>query len=203
MNSIAFMGLKGGNGATTSAHLACLGSAWSHRPAYFLHTDLREPLEAVQRPYKYIDARDQDYLINAFNKLSDSSGDHLVVIDSGGNRPKFDAWLSEAVDLVIIPTDLDPESVKLAVKHANDLSSKSDVKILVRCPLRLGKDDQRIYDRIPSEFLLGRVDVVKASRSLKDDDDETGFQTPTSKVNNLARSVYRLLVDHFNPPIKL
>ena len=203
MNSVAFMGIKGGNGSTTSAHLCCLGAAWSNRPSYFLHTDMREPAQVdSKRPYKYLDAREVNYLTETFNKLTEASGDHLVVVDSGGNRPKFDEWIAKAVDLVIIPTDLDPESVKLAVQHAENLKDKSEVKILVRGALKLGKHDQEIFERIPSELLLGKVPVVKAISGLKGDDDN-GWSTPETKVNNLARSVHGLVFDYFNPPIRL
>lgn len=203
MNSIAFVGIKGGNGCTTSAHLACYGARIAQRPAYFLHTDMREPLKAVGRPYKYVDARDVGVLKSYYNKLVESPGDHWVVVDSGGNRANFDAELAKVVDLAIIPTDLDPESVELAKVHAETLSNHTEVKILVRCAHRLGRDDQALYDSIPSELILGRVAVVKASKHLKASDPETGFVTAPTNVNNLARAVYKLINEHFNKPVEL
>lgn len=203
MNSVAFVGIKGGNGATTSSHLLCLGAAWNGRPAYLLHTDIREPAEvSPERPYRYIDARNSDVLTQTYNKLVEASGDHLAVIDSGGNRENFDKFIAPAVDLVVIPTDLDNEAVKLAIKQAKVLSEIAKVRILVRCPLKLGRDDQKEFDRIPKELLLGRVDVVKGSKRLKADD-EDGWKTPPSNVNNLARKVHSLVFDFFNPPIEL
>ena len=205
MNVIAFMGTKGGCGSTTSAHLACLGSAWKGIPSYLLHTDTREPAElSSKRPYRYIDARDAKVLARAYNKLIEAKGEHWAVIDSGGNRDDFDAKIKKFADLIICPTDLDPESVKFSIKNAQDFNQTTPARILVRCPLKLGAADQKIFDSIPKELLLGRVDVVKASKMLKaDDDPETGFKTPPTNVNNLARKVHGLIFDFLNKPIDL
>jgi hypothetical protein len=41
--------------------------------------------------------------------------DGLCIIDSDGNRPDFDRWIADSVDLVLIPVTPDPEGVVLGL----------------------------------------------------------------------------------------
>ena len=53
MKGVAITGIKGGTGKTTLSHALALGAAWHQVPAYFLHTDDREPIQVNGRPYAY------------------------------------------------------------------------------------------------------------------------------------------------------
>lgn len=199
MKSVAVMSRKGGSGKTTLAHLLCLGAVWNDVPAFFFHTDDREPIKTSGRPYDYIDGRDVNTLVNYYNYLqtkTDTPG--LIVIDSGGNRPKFDKWIGEHVDIVLIPVQIDSEDVSVALKHAEDLIKVgADVYYIVnRSPSRLSKYDEELMSRLPKNKVIGRLGEVRASRLLRDNDRSDGFITPTTPVNNASRSVYRIVKDY-------
>lgn len=198
MRSVAVMSRKGGSGKTTISHLLSLGAVWNDLPAYLLHTDDRDPITAIGRPYEYLDAREIDKLIKYYNHLQKPHIPGLIVLDSGGNRPKFDAWIGEHVDLVIIPVQLDGEDVTVALKHGYELTKHgSDVRYLVnRCPARLSKYDNELISRLPREKIIGKLGEVRASRHLRDSDSNSGFCTPSTQVNNAARHLYRCLINH-------
>jgi len=52
----------------------------------------------------------------------------------------------------------------------------------------------RYFDELPSEKIIGRIGSVRAIRTLSEDD-HPKFATPSSKVNNLARTLYRQVRD--------
>lgn len=196
MKTVAIMSRKGGSGKTTIAHLLCLGAVWNDVPAFLFHTDDREPIKTVGRPYDYIDGRDIDKLINYYNYLQSNLGvPGLVVIDSGGNRPKFDAWISLHVDFVVVPVQLDAEDIAVALKHGTDLlENGADVRYLInRCPIRLSSYDKKLISSIPSDKIVGRLGEVRASRLLRDSDIDDGFNTPSTPVNNAARHLHRII----------
>ncbi|MEH6471317.1 MAG: hypothetical protein V7752_08705 [Halopseudomonas sp.] len=198
MKSAAFITKKGGAGKTTLAHLLCLGAAWRGVSAHMLHTDDREPIEANGRPYDLYDARGEDDLIYVYNKLQEADSG-ILAVDGGGNRPEFDKWIAETVDLVVIPTGLDPEDIKVALDHYENLSHYNDnVRFIInRYPGTVGRYDLELLSQLPEELVIGRLGAVKATRSLRDDDPEHGFQTPPTNVNNLARKLYTITESAF------
>lgn len=191
MKSVAFITKKGGAGKTTMAHLTCLGAAWRGVSAHMLHTDDREPIEANGRPYDLYDVREEDDLIYVYNKLQEANNG-IISIDGGGNRPDFDKWIAGAVDLVVIPTGLDPEDIQVALTHYENLASEaSNVRFLInRYPGTLGRYDLELQSLLPEELVIGRIGNVKATRTLRDHDPENGFTTPPTNVNNLARKLF-------------
>ena len=66
-----------------------------------MHTDDLIPLTVQGRPYMYYDARKPEALQTLISAALNEDG--LCVIDSGGNRPEFDTWIAESVDLVLVP----------------------------------------------------------------------------------------------------
>ncbi len=84
-----------------------------------MHTDNRPPIEVNGRPYAYYDARSPKTLTSLIEAAMNNDG--LCIIDSGGNRPEFDQWIADSVDLVIIPVTPDPEAVSEGLEHMKRL----------------------------------------------------------------------------------
>lgn len=191
MKGVATVGSKGGVGKTSFAHLLALGAAWKGVPAYVFHTDDREPLKVNGRPYAYYDARSPETLETLIRAVLNEDG--LSIIDSGGNRPKFDSWIADTVDLVLIPVGPDEEEAKEGLAHLDRLekSGARNVRfILNRYPS--GKIEQKyvekqFYSLLPSSKILGKIPEMRAIRTLRQSDSPV-FLTPPSKVNNLARN---------------
>lgn len=203
MRTVAVMSRKGGCGKTTVAHLLCVGAVWHKRAAALLHTDDRLPIGNVKRPYGYYDCRDRDVLGSTVDRLTkDSAKPGLVVIDSGGNRPKHDRLIASNVDLVIIPLMLTGEDIAVAVAHAAELQDTgTDIRFLLnRLPAksRLSSYDQDLLDRIDPAKVLGHLGEVRASRILLDVDPVSGMPTPPTPVNNAARALLRDLLTVVN-----
>lgn len=192
MKGVAITGKKGGVGKTSIAHLLALGAAWQNVPAHLMHTDNRKPLKVNGRPYMYYDARDPKTLETLIGAALNNDG--LCIIDSGGNRPDFDKWIAKSVDLVLIPVTPDPEDVKEALEHMATLENcgAKNVRFVVN-QYPANKVDRvfvsRYFSKLPQDKIVARFPKVQAVRLLREDDDPV-FQTPPSKVNNLARRVF-------------
>ena len=108
--------------------------------------------------------------------------DGLCIIDSAGNRPEFDKWIAQYVDLVLIPVMPDPEDVKEALVQMDVLESQGaqNVRYLIN-NYPSGRVERRYVERylrqIPLEKAMGWIGSVKALRTLRENDDPT-FQTP-------------------------
>jgi len=205
MKIIAIQNYKGGSGKTVTSHLIALGCGWFERPAYLLHTDFKRPRKLNNRPYHYIDARELETLKSVFEKLANVDGEHWAIIDSGGNRHEFDAWLAPHVDLVLIPVHADEEAIEEALLHYEEIKNDvADVRFIVRESGNAGVRDKTLLSQIPKNLILGgrHFPEVKATQILKMDDKEV-FKSADSTVNNLSRNIYRALVEHFNPTIDL
>lgn len=195
MRGVAISGSRGGTGKTSTAHLLALGAAWHGVPAYLMHTDDREPITVSGRPYMYYDARDPKALETLVGSALNNDG--LCVIDSGGNRPQFDKWIASSVDLMVVPISPDPEDVREGLSHAKRLmdAGAQNVRFLItKYPANANERQfvARYFEALPEAKLIGRLPSVAAVRILRDSDQPT-FQTPPSKVNNLARLTYRLI----------
>jgi chromosome partitioning protein len=192
MKGVAFAGKKGGTGKTALAHALALGAAWQGAPAYFMHTDDREPLHVNGRPYAYYDARDPKSLETLSNTALNNDG--LFIIDSGGNRPKFDKWITKSMDLVIIPFMPDPEVVKTNLDHMKRLEEEGACTVRALINAYPSHRNEREYVAqfladIPTEKIIGYVAKTEAIRTLRIDDNPS-FKTPVTRVNNLSRRLY-------------
>ena len=193
MKGIAIVGTKGGVGKTSLAHLLALGSAWKGKPAYLMHTDDREPIAVNGRPYMYYDARKPETLATLMGAAINNDG--MCIIDSGGNRPQFDKWIAECVDLVLMPVIPDPESIAMAIEHMHLLESYGAKNIqfilnMVSSNKREHERDEREYfSKIPSDKIIGKIKKVSAVKRLRESDNEP-FKTPPTNVNNLSRALY-------------
>lgn len=207
MKAIAVMGRKGGTGKTTIAHALALGAAWHEVRAYLMHTDDREPPVLNDRPYDLADGRDPKELETILAGLADEAG--ITILDAGGNRPEFDKYFGAYMDLVVLPVTPDPEDVRVVADHYHWLQENLEdtpIRILInRVP---GSPSERAYverwlRQLPAEALVKNqisgkptyMPQAGALRILRDDDPDTGFVTPPSKVNNWARNLFRALVD--------
>ncbi len=197
MRGVALTQRKGGSGKTVLSHALALGASWHDVPAYLMHTDNREPLKVNGRPYMYYDAREPETLQTLVDAAI--SVDGLCIIDSAGNRPEFDGWIAQYVDLVLIPVMPDPEDVKEALVQMDVLESQGaqNVRYLIN-NYPTSKVERKYVERylrqIPLEKAMGWVGSVKAIRILRENDDPV-FRTPPSRVNNLSRSLYRQVRD--------
>lgn len=196
MKGIAIAQEKGGVGKTTLCHLLALGAYWYKQQAYLMHTDNREPITVNGRPYVYHDAREPDRL----SKLIDSviNKDGICIVDSGGNRPEFDKWVSQSVDLVVIPVVPDYEAVMLGIRHRENLIryGAKNVKFLlngVSSNFNERQRDQREYfDLLFDDDIAGKIGKVAAVKRLRESD-SNAFSTPPTNVNNLARKLYKIV----------
>ena len=193
MKGIAIVGKKGGVGKTSIAHLLALGAAWKNTPAYLMHTDDREPIAVNGRPYMYYDARKPETLTTLIGSAINNDG--FCIIDSGGNRPDFDKWISESVDLVLMPVIPDPEAVDMAIKHMEELEQYGAKNIRFILNTVSGNKNERLRDfreyfsKLPEDKIIGQINRVAAVKRLRESDIEP-FETPPSNVNNLSRTLY-------------
>lgn len=192
MKGVATTGHRGGTGKTTIAHLLALGASWKGVPAHFMHTDDREPIKVNGRPYLYYDARKPDELEVLINSAVNNDG--LFVLDSGGNRPEFDAWVASSMDLVLMPVAPDPEDVRVALSHMARLEKQGaeNVWFLInKVPANIHEKRYiaRYLTKLPADRTIGAFPEMRAVRVLRDDD-LVAFKTPPSRVNNLARNLY-------------
>jgi cellulose biosynthesis protein BcsQ len=201
MKGIALASPKGGVGKTSLSHAIALGAAWKLIPAYFMHTDEREPLRIQNRPYMYYDARDPETLSHLMGAAVNQDG--ICVIDSGGNRPEFDGWISQAVDMVIIPVTPDPEAAELGMEHMERLKKlgATDVRFILNMVssnrLEKQRDETHYFAHIPNKLILGQVPRVSAIKRLRESD-TSPFETPPTNVNNLSRKVFSMVNDALN-----
>lgn len=198
MRGVATIGKKGGTGKTTLAHLLALGACWKGVPTHFMHTDDRAPIKINGRPYLYYDARDPDNLKTLINMAVNNDG--LFVLDGGGNRPVFDAWVADLMDLVLIPVTPDPEDVRMAIEHMKGLEGQGYANVrYVLNKIPSNKLERRYIDRYLSRLqedkIICPLPEMRTVRILREDDDEP-FATPPSKVNNLARLLFTR-INHF------
>lgn len=199
MKGIAVITSKGGVGKSTICHLLAVGAAWRNVPAYVFHTDDREPMKVDGRPYAYIDGRELERLSSVMGSLMNNDG--FCIIDGGGNRPEFDKWIADAVDLVLIPVTADEEAVDLAietmetmekagVKHARYLLNMTSTNRYSRL-----YDFENFFSKLDSQKIAGDLKRVDAVKRLRISDEKTPFPTPPSNVNNLSRALHRIVSD--------
>ena len=124
----------------------------------------------------------------------------LIVIDSGGNRPKHDHLIAANSDLVLMPLTLSPEDVAVASDHAQELfaATGADVRFVInRMPSRsrLSAYDHDLLDQLSVGQVIGHVGECRASRVLLGSDPDGGIKSLPTPVNNSARSIFRDLLD--------
>jgi len=155
-----------------------------------VHTDQRPPIRA-RRPYEYVDASANYSRVSSLLKANEER-DGLMVIDGAGNRPHLDIWLARTVDLVLIPVTNSPEDVRCAFADLTRVADPRVYVIINKWPANalVRAVMQRYIDNIPASRVAGRLPEVGAARTLLED---RVWQTPSTKVNNLARRFYRLV----------
>ncbi len=200
MRGVLITSTKGGVGKTSLCHLLALGAAWRQVPAYVMHTDNRPPMKVNGRPYNYYDARDPEKLTSLMGAALNNDG--FCIIDSGGNRAKFDKWLAESVDLTIIPVTPDPEAVDMALEHMKTLEGFGATNVRFILNMVSSNKNERIRDfaeyfiRLPKEKIMGQLSKVAAIKRLREPDKEP-FQTPPTNVNSLSKNLYFAILDEF------
>lgn len=193
MKGVLIASTKGGVGKTALAHALALGASFKDVPAHMMHTDNRKPLEVNGRPYMYYDARELETLTRIMGAAVNADG--LCIIDSGGNRPDFDKWLADTVDIAIIPVTPDPEAVDLALDHMKLLENHGarNIRFILNMVSsnRFEKvaDFEEYFSRLPVDKIIGQIPKVSAVKKLRCSDKEP-FKTQPTKVNNLARGLY-------------
>ena len=196
MKGVAIAGAKGGTGKTGLSHLLALGAAWNNIPSYLMHTDDREPIAVQGRPYLYYDARTPETLSTLVGAAINQDG--LCIIDGGGNRPEFDNWIAQAVDLVLIPVSPDQDSTRLAIIDRKRMidAGANDCRFILNNVSTNAKarafDQTAFYDQLNPEHIAGEVKAMSAIKRLGMPDTQP-FATPPTNLNNLARKFYRLV----------
>lgn len=200
MKAIAISGNKGGTGKTSLSHALALGAAWHDVLSVLCHTDNRKPMYIQNRPYLYYDASEPDSYNDIVKKCIDMEG--LFIVDGGGNRETFDKWIAGDMDLILIPVVPDPEDVKQALSQYDILkdAGATDVVFIVnKYPSNIHerKYISKYIDMIPEDKIIGKIPEVRSIRMLREDD-LVDFQTPTTKINNLSRKLYRMVTNRLN-----
>lgn len=196
MKGVAIVSSKGGTGKTSLAHLLALGAAWKNIPSYLMHTDNRDPITVQGRPYLYYDARTPETLAALVQAAINQHG--LCIIDGGGNRPDFDNWIAQYVDLVLIPVTPDQEATKLAQadrKRMIDAGAENCRYLLNNVSTNAKArefDRSMFYSQLDSELIAGEVKSLAAIKRLNIPDVEP-FSTPPSNLNNLSRYFYKIV----------
>lgn len=199
MKGIAVVSPKGGVGKSTLCHLLAIGSAWRNVPSYLFHTDDRKPMKVEGRPYAYIDGRSLERLSTVIDSLMNNDG--ICIIDGGGNRPEFDKWISEFVDLVLIPVTADSESIELGIQTMDRLEKDGIKHARYIMNMTSSNRNARLYDfehffsNLDSSKIVGEVKRVDAVKRLRISDNEKTFETPPTNVNNLSRSLQKIVDD--------
>ncbi len=197
MKGVAIITNKGGVGKTTLCHLLAVGAIWRNVPAYLFHTDNREPMTVEGRPYAYIDGRDPNTLETMIGGLLNNDG--VCVVDGGGNRPKVDLWLAMNMDLVLIPVMADTESVNLAMETMARIEGKGIKNARYILNMVSTNEKGRLFDythffnRLEVDKIAGAIKRMDAVKRLSMPDTEKPFPTPPSNVNNLARTMWRIV----------
>lgn len=198
MRGVAIVGTKGGVGKTSIAHLLALGAAWKNTPAYLMHTDARPPIAVNGRPYMYYDARKPETLATLISAAINNDG--LCIIDSGGNRPEFDKWIAESVDLVLMPVIPDPEGVDMAIDHMKRLEDYGARNVRFTMNMVSSNKNEHLRDlreyfsKLPEEKIIGKIKKVSAVKRLRESDTEL-FKTPPSNVNSVSRNLFFIVKD--------
>lgn len=199
MKGVAVISSKGGVGKSTICHLLAVGAAWRQVPAYLFHTDDREPMKVDGRPYAYIDGRELERLSSVMGSLINNDG--FCIIDGGGNRPEFDKWIADAVDLVLIPVTADTEAVELAIETMESMERAGVKHARYLLNMTSSNRHSRQYDfvhffsKLDAEKIAGDLKRVDAVKRLRISDEAAPFPTPPSNVNNLSRSLHRIVDD--------
>lgn len=207
MKGIAVLSDKGGVGKSTLCHLLAIGAAWRNVPAYLFHTDNREPMTVDGRPYAYIDARELERLSTVMGSLINNDG--YCIIDGGGNRPEFDKWIAEAVDLVLIPVTADEEAVNLArgTMHRLEGQGIDHARYVLNMVSPNEKereyDFQRFFAALEAEKIVGQIKRVSGVKRLRMSDESAPFPTPPTNVNNLSRHLHRLVDEVLDSKLKV
>lgn len=196
MKGVFITGNKGGTGKTSLSHALALGCAWYKKVSYLVHTDFRDPLDVIYRPYYYLDGREPDILESLIAEaIKEKEG--FFLIDGGGNRIHMTNWLAKSMDLCLIPVLLNQEDIKIAKEHAEELKesgAKNIMFIINQYPSNIFERDyvQKYIKQLPENMILGNISSTRSIRVLTDND-EGSFITPPAKVNNLARKIYRMV----------
>ena len=200
MKGVAILSDKGGVGKSSLCHLLALGAAgWRGVPSYMFHTDKREPMKVSGRPYAYIDGRKLETLSTMMGSLINNDG--FCIIDGGGNRPDFDKWIADAVDLVLIPVTADEEAVQLAKETMKRLEGQGITHARYILNMVSPNEKQRLYDfreffsALETDKIAGQIKNVAAVKRLRISDDKAPFSTPPANVNSLSRYLHEIVDD--------
>jgi len=191
MNTVAILGSKGGTGKTSLSHCLAYGAYLHNQDAVMVHTDQRPPIKA-KRPYEYVDASINYSQVSTLLKSSEARGG-LMVIDGAGNRPHLDIWLARTVDLVLVPVTNSPEDVRCALADLTRMADPRVYAVINKWPSNalVRMVMQRYLEPLPDSRIAGRLPEVGAARSFLEDRE---WQTPPTRVTNLARQGYRLVL---------
>lgn len=199
MKFVGITGKKGGIGKTTLAHCLAYGSVWANNPGYLLHTDDRRVIEHDDRPYFIGDCRTDESLAKHMKAFDGNKG--ITVIDGGGNRSRFDLWLANYVDLLIIPVTANEESVELANDFMKTLLSKDfdNARFLInKYPTNAKRREvceREYFQHLDQSLVLGRLKNCEAVDRMTRGDTDGPFTTPATNVNNTCRTLYRTVQD--------
>ena len=182
---------KGGVGKTTLAHSLCYGASLLQYPAHCAYTD--DPLgklNVVDRPYRYYDCTDISKLSSLAEKAEGKEG--LFVVDGQANRPDFDAWIANSVDIILVPIMRDQASVKFGMdmlkKHKNAYSILSEfpgnpkeAEAYLKEITEYGYSDKRELFKMPK--------IAKLSAFISDDHNGA-FSTPSTAISGACRNLF-------------
>lgn len=154
MLNIVIYSEKGGVGKSSLCHSICYGYSLvegSSKGVLLGHTDRREPVMDVSRPYEMIDMRDPQ---SGYEILQNSLASHeegLLCIDTGANLKDYSALILEAADLILIPVVDDFDSVRMAVE-AGSYHPEKTAYIINRAPSKYASEYRDFEKEVLSQF---------------------------------------------------
>lgn len=191
-------GTRGGSGKTVCSHLLALGAYKEGVPAVLINTDTtRDPAAAnLKRPYNIVDGvnpenpSDAEYLkamINAYYERYKSTKS-LLIIDGCASRHAVDIWLSDAVDVTVLPALVERASSSAINKVWEDYKKTKSVKAIVlnRMPQanHLNEHHEAIIESLPVKPVLKLPNINKVWTLDSD------VYYNDSDVNRIARVLF-------------
>lgn len=158
---------KGGVGKTSLSHSLAFGAALREDPSFPImmgHTDRREPLSYEHRGYDVIDMRDPAVGAEVIQRALETDQEGLLVVDTGANMLEYSSVLMRGVDMVIVPTEHDYDSIRMALDTYNRQPDKAFM-VVNRAPSKHSsaypRYKKRVLSKLPEDSLLFEFPAVR------------------------------------------
>lgn len=150
---------KGGVGKSSLSHALALGASLVEDPNFGIivgHTDRRDPVVDETRPYQLIDMRDPQTVYDVLQKVFESEEDGALIIDTGANMSELSRIILPAVDLILVSTIHDYDSVRMALSAGKEHPEKT-AYVINQSPSKHAPEYRRFEKNVLSHFTDGKT----------------------------------------------